>query len=62
MNKTMIKEKSTKSKYVPGTLYDKKMIDIISNHFEVSKKETKDYIDLLNKKEIKEIYKMYGEK
>ena len=42
--------------------YDKKMIDIISNHFEVSKKETKDYIDLLNKKEIKEIYKMYGEK
>ena len=42
--------------------YDKKMIDIISNHFEVSKKESKDYIDLLDKKEIKEIYKMYGVK
>ena len=42
--------------------YDKKMIDIISNHFEVSKKETKIYVDLLDKNEIKEIYKMYGEK
>ena len=38
------------------------MINIISNHFEVSKQETKIYIDLLDKKEIKEIYKMYGVK
>ena len=38
------------------------MIDIISSHFEVSKQETKTYIDLLDKQEIKEIYKMYGVK
>ena len=38
------------------------MINIISKHFEVSKQESKDYIDLLDKQEIKEIYKMYGVK
>ena len=53
------------NKYIKGKRdkkYDKEMINIISNHFEVSKKESKDYIDLLDKKEIKEIYKMYGVK
>ena len=53
------------NKYIKGKKekkYDKEMINIISNHFEVSKKESKDYIDLLDKKEIKEIYKMYGVK
>ncbi len=42
--------------------YDKELIDIISNHFEVAKRESKTYIDLLSKEEIKEIYKMYGVK
>ena len=53
------------NKYIKGKgnkKYDKEMINIISKHFEVSKKESKDYIDLLDKKEIKEIYKMYGVK
>ena len=53
------------NKYIKGKRnkkYDKEMINIISNHFEVSKKESKDYIDLLDKTEIKEIYKMYGVK
>ena len=53
------------NKYIKGKKnkkYDKEMINIISNHFEVSKQESKDYIDLLDKKEIKEIYKMYGVK
>ena len=53
------------NKYIKGKgdkKYDKEMIDIISNHFEVSKQETKAYIDLLDKQEIKEIYKMYGVK
>ena len=36
------------------------MINIISNHFEVSKQETKTYIDLLDKQEIKEILEKYG--
>ena len=53
------------NKYIKGKRnkkYDNEMITIISNHFEVSKKESKDYIDLLDKTEIKEIYKMYGVK
>ena len=53
------------NKYIKGKKnkkYDKEMVDIVSSHFEVSKKESKDYIDLLDKKEIKEIYKMYGVK
>ena len=53
------------NKYIKGKKdkkYDKEMIDIISNHFEVSKQETKTFIDLLDKQEIKEIYKMYGVK
>ena len=53
------------NKYIKGKSngkYDKKMIDILTSHFEVSKQETKTYIDLLDKNEIKEIYKMYGVK
>ena len=53
------------NKYIKGKRdkkYDKEMINIISNHFEVSKKETKIYIDLLEKNEIREIFKMYGVK
>ena len=50
-----IKNKSNKK-------YDNKLINIISKHFEVSKKEINIYMSLLNKKEIKEILKMYGEK
>ena len=42
--------------------YDKKLISIVSKYFEISKKETETYIDLLGKKEIKDILKMYGEK
>ena len=53
------------NKYIKGKKdkkYDKEMINVISNHFEVSKQESKTYIELLDKKEIKEIYKMYGVK
>jgi hypothetical protein len=53
------------NKYIKGKRnkkYDKELINIISNHFEVAKRESKTYIDLLDKNEIKEIYKMYGVK
>ena len=53
------------NKYIKGKSnkkYDKDLVNVLSTHFEVSKKETKTYIDLLDKKEIKEILKMYGEK
>ena len=36
------------------------MIDIISNHFECSKLQTKEYLQLINKEELKEILEMYG--
>ena len=61
----IIPKKKRFNKYIKGKRdkkYDKEMIKIISNHFEVSKQETKTYIDLLDKNEIKEIYKMYGVK
>ena len=53
------------NKYIKGKRnkkYDNELINIISNHFEVAKRESKTYIDLLSKEEIKEIYKMYGVK
>ena len=53
------------NKYIKGKKskkYDKELINIVSNHFEVAKRESKTYIDLLSKEEIKEIYKMYGVK
>ena len=33
---------------------------MISNHFECSKLQTKDYLELINKEELKEILEMYG--
>ena len=53
------------NKYIKGKKskkYDKELLQLISNHFEISKKESETYIDLLNKKEIKEIFKLYGVK
>ena len=53
------------NKYIKGKKskkYDKELINIISKHFEVAKRESITYIDLLDKNEIKEIYKMYGVK
>ena len=40
--------------------YDKELIDIISNHFECSKLQTKQYLELINKEELKEILEKYG--
>ena len=51
------------NKYIKGKKdkkYDKELIDIISNHFECSKLQTKEYLELINKVELKEILEMYG--
>ena len=51
------------NKYIKGKSYkkyDKELIDIISSHFECSKLQTKDYLELINKEELKEILEMYG--
>ena len=53
------------NKYIKGKRdkkYDKELLDLVSKHFEVSKNESKSYIDLLSKKDIKELYKKYGVK
>ena len=53
------------NKYIKGKRskkYDKLQLDILTKYFEVSKKEVKDYIDLLDDREIKDIIKIYGVK
>ena len=47
--------KSKKSKK-----YDSEMIDILQKYFECSKLQTKDYLELIDKEELKNILKMYG--
>tara|TARA_Y100000034_G_scaffold70838_1_gene85397 strand:- start:326 stop:631 length:306 start_codon:yes stop_codon:yes gene_type:complete len=51
------------NKYIKGKRdkkYDKELVDIISNHFECSKLQTKEYLELINKEETKEILEIYG--
>ena len=51
------------NKYIKGKRdkkYDKELIDIISNHFECSKLQTKEYLELILKQELKEILEKYG--
>ena len=51
------------NKYIKGKRdkkYDKELIDIISNHFECSKLQTKEYIELMSKEDIIEILMKYG--
>jgi len=51
------------NKYIKGKRnkkYDKELIDIITNHFECSKLQTQEYLNLINKDELKETLEMYG--
>ena len=51
------------NKYIKGKTdkkYDKELIDMISNHFECSKLQTKEYLELILKQELKEILEKYG--
>ena len=40
--------------------YDKELINILCDYFEDSKSNVIEYIDFMNKKQLKEILKMYG--
>ena len=40
--------------------YDKELVDIIVKYFECSKLQGKEYIELIDKKELKEILEMHG--
>jgi len=51
------------NKYIKGKKdkkYDSELIDIICKHFECSKLQVQDYLDLIDKTELKTILEMYG--
>ena len=51
------------NKYIKGKRdkkYDKELVEILTKYFECSKLQTKDYLKLINKEELKEILEKYG--
>tara|TARA_Y100001963_G_C6535914_1_gene333278 strand:+ start:12 stop:440 length:429 start_codon:yes stop_codon:yes gene_type:complete len=51
------------NKYIKGKKqmkYDNELVDILCKHYETSKKECVEYIELLNKEELKSILELYG--
>ena len=51
------------NKYIKGKKdkkYNTKLIDIMVTHFECSKSQVKDYLDLIHKDELMEILEKYG--
>ena len=53
------------NKYIKGKKikkYDPELINILVNYFECSKLHVKEYLELMSKKQIKDIVKLYGKK
>ena len=51
------------NKYIKGKgdkKFDKELVEIMSNHFECSKLQTKQNLELISKEELKSILEMYG--
>ena len=51
------------NRYIKGKKnkkYDKELVNIISRHFECSKLHIKEYLELIDKEELKSILEMYG--
>ena len=51
------------NKYIKGKgdkKFDKELVEMISKHFECSKLQTKQYLELIDKEELKYILEMYG--
>ena len=51
------------NKYIKGKRdkkYDKELINMLTNHFECSKSDIKEYLELIDKDELKYILEMYG--
>ena len=51
------------NKYIKGKSekkFDKELVEIMSNHFECSKLQTKQHLELISKEELKSILEMYG--
>ena len=51
------------NKYIKGKRekkYDKELVNIITNHFECSKLQVQEYLELIDREELKSILEMYG--
>ena len=51
------------NKYIKGKRdkkYDKELINILLNHFECNKLQVREYIELIDREELKSILEMYG--
>ena len=51
------------NKYIKSKIdkkYDKELVETIGKHFECSKLQTKQYLELIDKEELKSILEMYG--
>ena len=51
------------NKYIKGKRdkkFDKELVEIMSNHFECSKLQIKEYLELIDKEELKNILELYG--
>ena len=51
------------NKYIKGKgnkKFDKELVEIMSKHFECSRLQTKEYLELISREELKSILEMYG--
>ena len=51
------------NKYIKGKRekkYDKELVNIITNHFECSKLQVQEYLELIDREELKSILELYG--
>ena len=51
------------NKYIKGKRdkkYDKELVELLTKYFECSKLQIKEYLELIDKEELKEILEMYG--
>ena len=48
------------AKYIKGKKYDAKLIEQLAQHYQISKSETADYLELLSKESCDQILSLYG--
>ena len=59
----VLPKKRSFDKYVKSSgsdKYNEKVLDYLSRYFEVSRREVKDYLDILTKDEVMEIVQKFG--
>ena len=51
------------NRYIKGKKqkkYDKELVEMVCKYFEISKKECTEYVEIMNKEELKSILQLYG--